>query len=334
MKLVMKCIHGSHLYGCSTPDSDTDYKGIFIPDMDDVLLGRAPKHINSSTGNDQSRNSNGDVDDTLYSLTTFIDMCCSGETIAIDMIHIDRENPNLLHRDSDLVWQFIRQHRAKFYTSNMKAFLGYVRKQAAKYGVKGSRLDAIQMCLDFLHGMALTYGNGVKVKLGDRGYNDIIQRDIASVYPEYVKVLDGFWKKDKWIDKTVLEVCGSKFDLSCPLTSLEESLQKQYDSYGHRAKLAKENQGIDWKAIHHAFRAALQLKEIYETGDLVYPLKDADFLLKVKRGEFDFTTEVEPRLDHLITQVEKLADESGLPRKVDREFWDNFILSVYKGELK
>jgi hypothetical protein len=41
---------------------------------------------------------------------------------------------------------------------------------------------------------------------------------------------------------------------------------KFYDDYGHRAKLASENKNVDWKAISHALRAAIQTKEILTTG--------------------------------------------------------------------
>ena len=38
----MKCKHGSHLYGLNTPNSDIDYKGIFMPDLNELLLETSP----------------------------------------------------------------------------------------------------------------------------------------------------------------------------------------------------------------------------------------------------------------------------------------------------
>ncbi|QQV91959.1 hypothetical protein vBKpMFBKp34_100 [Klebsiella phage vB_KpM_FBKp34] len=61
-KIVMETIFGSHLYGLNTPNSDTDYKGIFIPDAKDILLGKAPKTIQSSTGDKHSKNTKDDID--------------------------------------------------------------------------------------------------------------------------------------------------------------------------------------------------------------------------------------------------------------------------------
>ncbi|CAL1777454.1 nucleotidyltransferase [Acinetobacter phage vB_AbaM_Konradin-v2] len=43
-RLVMQCVFGSKLYGTSTPSSDLDIKGIFIPDAKSIIMGQ---HIGS-----------------------------------------------------------------------------------------------------------------------------------------------------------------------------------------------------------------------------------------------------------------------------------------------
>ena len=48
VKVIMLCRFGSHLYGTDTPESDTDYKGIFMPTKEMVLLGKIPKSINNN----------------------------------------------------------------------------------------------------------------------------------------------------------------------------------------------------------------------------------------------------------------------------------------------
>lgn len=313
----MKCVHGSHLYGCATQDSDIDYKGIYIPSYTDVILQRVEATRNFSTGPKDAKNSKDDVDEVYYSLHRFIDMCCAGETIAIDMLHIEDDNPNLIKGHVSPIWNFIRGNRDRFYTKNMKAFLGYVRKQASKYGIKGSRLEVMETLIRLLEGKT--------GKLKD--HQHLIQEFCD---PDgHVTVKTGFWKKDKWNDKPIIDVCGSKFDYNCPIEMIVESVKKTYDNYGHRAKLAKENKGVDFKAIHHAFRAAYQLKEIYETGDLEYPLKDAQFLLDIKLGKYHFANELQDQLETLINEVEVLASQSRYPEKVDRQFWDDFLIEVY-----
>jgi len=96
---------------------------------------------------------------------------------------------------------------------NMKAFLGYCKRQAAKYGVRGSRLDAIAQTIKYLKKKQKPFiaclDSDLIVELGLEG--------LAIKHPEYIKVLNGFDKGGKWIDKKVLQVCESKYDFTCRL---------------------------------------------------------------------------------------------------------------------
>ena len=41
-------VHGSHLYGTSTPSSDRDYKGVHLPSGRELVLQRAENVIDDS----------------------------------------------------------------------------------------------------------------------------------------------------------------------------------------------------------------------------------------------------------------------------------------------
>jgi hypothetical protein len=319
MNNIVKMVHGSHLYGLNTVNSDMDYKGIFLPTLDEIVQLRPKHEMRESTGSCNQKNTSNDVDTNMYSLQKFLKMACDGETIAIDMLHCD----NAI--ETSEIWEFIRENRSKFYTKNMKAFLGYCKKQASKYGIRGSRLRAMQLVIEHLE------HSEPDMKLADL---QIGLKILSTKYPEYIAVHNGFEKNGKFIDKPVLQVCESKYDLTCTVGYTLKCLQKKYDAYGHRAQQAMNNECIDWKAISHALRAGYQLKEIYETNDLKYPLKKADFLLSVKKGELDYTTVVAPTLELLIDEVEVLASKVNYPESVDRQFWDEFIVIVYKNECK
>lgn len=51
-KIVYITMYGSKLFGTDNPDSDTDYKGIFIPNRKDVLLKRDIEHYNYNTNSE------------------------------------------------------------------------------------------------------------------------------------------------------------------------------------------------------------------------------------------------------------------------------------------
>ena len=71
MDLIVKMIFGSHLYGTAIERSDCDYKGIFLPTREEILLGRVPKCRQFSSAGDGVRNTPQDVDVEIYSLPRF-----------------------------------------------------------------------------------------------------------------------------------------------------------------------------------------------------------------------------------------------------------------------
>lgn len=324
--LIMKCLFGSHLYGLQTENSDKDYKGIYLPERDNLLLGNYAKHYSQSTGDDKSRNTKDDIDVEIFSLPYFIDLACKGETVALDMLHA--ENIHMLFdRDcgeeySSPIWEDLKAKRKHFYTKSMKSYIGYARKQANKYGIKGSRMEAVEKVINFT---SCSYNDEQRASLKIR---DVIKKLPES---EYVKIV--VMPETKQGDLTFYEVCGRKFQDTLTLEQLKQNCQNIYDEYGDRAKLAKMDLGVDWKAVSHALRASYQMLGILQDGDFEYPLPQTKFLLEVKTGKLNFVNEVQPELDNLIAKIEKLAEESSLPEKVNRRFWDNWLLNVYREYL-
>lgn len=308
---LMKCLFGSHLYGLDTPASDRDYKGIYLPDRDSLLLGNYARHYSQSTGDDKTKNTKDDVDVEIFSLPYFIELACKGETVAIDMLHAD-----LRHYQSQPheIWQELKADRHLFYTKDMKSYVGYARRQASKYGIKGSRIaaiDAVRQTLQFVIGVETLRDNWSILPISDHLRKDVMN-DKSSVKPLYF-----------------YEVCGRKYQDTLTVNQLMDHMNRMYDEYGERAQLAKDNGGIDWKAVSHSLRASYQMLGILRDGDFEYPLPQTQFLLDVKRGKLDFVTQVQPELEQAIEEIEALAAVSNLPSKVNRNYWDRKLLEWY-----
>jgi hypothetical protein len=302
---------GSHLYGLNTPTSDVDYKGIFIPTLEELLLNSFPKTIVTSTGPEHAKNDANDVDTEVVSLPQFIKHACQGETYAIDMLHCAR--PEF----ATPVWDELVANRTQFYSKNLKAFVGYVKQQAAKYGVKGSRLADIKQAIDSL---AKLDQNLILGEVKDQVY-----------FGEYAE-----WKvkpnPSVGHDNEFYMVNAKMYQSTNTVLYTIERLQQMYDGYGHRAKLAEQNEGVDWKAMSHALRAGYQARDIYKYGDFVYPLAETNFLKQVKQGKLDFA-QVGSELERLVAEIENLSENSNLPEHVDTEFWDKWLLRVYAHEF-
>ena len=318
----METVFGSHLYGLNTPTSDKDYKGIFLPHPRDILLGKAPKTIDTSTGDKSSKNTVDDVDRQLYSLTKFISLACDGDTVALDMLHADDSK---LIANSE-IWQYIRANRWRFYPTELTGLFGYVRKQAAKYGVKGSRLAALREVVDVLNDTQNEMV--VKTPLCNTTHR-VKVGDVSHTFPtnEFCRFVTDTTMKSGCQD--FYEVLGRKFQSTITVAEMKKSVYKLWDEYGERARQAEANNGIDWKALSHALRGGMQLIQIYKHGDIVYPLPESDLLKSVKGGNVPFAT-VQEKLEEVMGEVERLATVSRYPKEVDREFWNDFIERVYK----
>ena len=319
MKTIMKSYFGSHLYGTSTPESDVDFKEIYVPHARDILTGNVKEHMSKNTNNTSSKNTKDDVDHELYSLKYFFKLAADGETVALDMLH----TPPSLVVKSDLpdVWKYIQDNRSRFYTTNMKSYLGYVRKQASKYGVKGSRLAVLRQALKRSNEWGQYFDNGAVIRLSH----------MKNVLPvgEFASWVET--ENEKTGKQTFYNLLDRKFQDTLTNKEFNAILVKLEENYGERARKAEANEGIDWKALSHACRGGLQLLEIYKTGDLVYPLQDAPFILDVKFGKHTFKT-VQEFLEDIVDQVEHASEQAaknGMQQKVDMSFWDDFLEQVY-----
>ena len=306
MGTIVKLQFGSHLYGTNTPESDMDYKGVFLPTIDEVFLNRVPKSINMNTKkNDSEKNTKDDIDFEIYSLHYFIQLACEGQTVALDMLHA----PDSMTLETSDIWKEIVKNRHRFYTKNLKAFIGYARKQAAKYGIKGSRLNAAKEMMDLLA------STSEEKRISDIWDKLPIGEHIHIIEPNPHNIEQ-------------VQVCGRIIQATSRVKYALEIVKTFYDNYGARAKKAAKNENIDWKAVSHAIRAAYQLEEVLEDGTITFPLKEAKYVKQVKMGNLDYQTNVAVRLESLMDEVESLSLKSDLPEKVNRSFWDDFIINV------
>ena len=46
-KLIYLSQYGSHLYGLNTENSDLDFRGVYIPTLDDIILKKDKDEINT-----------------------------------------------------------------------------------------------------------------------------------------------------------------------------------------------------------------------------------------------------------------------------------------------
>lgn len=300
INILSKIKFGSHLYGTFTPSSDVDYKGVYLPSKDDVILQNVKKSIRFNTNKINTKNTSSDIDEEYYSLHYFIKLALEGQTVALDLLH---SNESII---SSLIWEDIKYNRSKFYSKNLYSFVGYAKGQADKYGIKGSRMGSLEEVIDVFK----NFSSKEKILA--------IKDKIPLI--DFVEITEEF-----------LIINNRKFDWTTNVEYVLNILEKIYDNYGERTRDAKDNKGIDWKAISHAFRAIYQVEEIIDTGDLKFPLKNKEYIKEIKSGKLNFL-DVSEELEKITNIVIDKLNNSKLPELPDTEFWNNFIVNIYNKE--
>jgi hypothetical protein len=295
--ILFKTIFGAHLYGTDTPNSDKDYKAVYAPSMEDLILNRVKldSSIHESNKTDNHAKSDSSVYEIeYYTLHKFLKQATDGQLVAIEMLY---SPPQFwIGQISDFFIREIICKREKFLSKNLIKFVQYAVKQAAKYGIKGSRLHTATKFLKFFENI------DEKIRL-----NDIII-DIEPLLDDHSEI----YYIDNNPAESMLIICGKKFSFSTKVRYIRNALRKFVDKYGARAKLAVIDKGIDKKACSHAFRAAFEVKELVLTRNLVFPLKEREFLRDIKTGKYTYS-EFAPMLEDLIDEVSHLVIKSDLP---------------------
>jgi len=131
VKVIYLSYFGSRLHGTDTENSDWDFRGIFIPNLDDILLSKAKNVIDYKTN--ENKNTKNDIDITLFSLNKFLDSVAKMETTSIELLFSIGGFSELINSE----WsEIIKNVRQNLLSNNMKSFLGLAKSKLASDNFK------------------------------------------------------------------------------------------------------------------------------------------------------------------------------------------------------
>jgi hypothetical protein len=266
---------------------------------------------------DGGKNTSEAVDDQSFSLQRFFDMLMKGDTVATEILFA----PPL---ESDARWDRVRDIGTSLLNRRCKGFVGYCVRQAAKYGIKGSRVGAVKRLLALIDAEIAAGRNG---KLAD--ISEALQRFAQDEeHANWVNI-----PSPNGSDLWHIECCDRKMPTTAAIAEARKVYALVWENYGDRARAAMTNSGIDWKAISHAVRVARQAIELLETGRITFPRPDADELLEIKKGARPYA-EVSALLEQLVADVQAASDLSNLPDTSDPAIADRLVREMYLDQIK
>jgi hypothetical protein len=333
MTPLLEVKFGSHLYGTETPSSDLDIKVIYVPAERDIILGSYGKAVVTSRKKATfERNSKDDVDVEMFSLDRFLSDLMAGQTWALDVLFAwGNHRAECRTQLGAAVMDRILAARHFLLTRNVNAFVGYARKQAARYGIKGSRMDAVRRVVALLEMLPppqrLTeHEPSVRALVAECA--DLVSLERTAL----VEIVELPGAAASVAPVPHLHVCGRMLPLRATVKLARETYGRILAEYGERSRKANLAGGVDWKALSHAVRVNNEARELLDTGWITFPRPDRALLVEIKTGQRE-AREVYAMIEEGLACLTASSATSSLREQPDRGWADDLVYEVYREEV-
>jgi len=320
-KVVYVTQYGSKLYGTDNPNSDTDYKGIFIPNRDAVLLKKDMEHYNFNSNDNNTRNTKDDIDLQLFSIYKFFSLLKKGETGAMDILFsMFREDTQLINDKA--FTQIIMENYRKFYNKKLHSFVGYCVGQSKLYNVRGERFNELHLFVEYFNALVQEQG----------------QEKLETMFPKVEKIFQAYdYKYVNFIMAPIsrgsgenkegkyIEILGKRFLGTVTIAYFAEKINEMETQFGNRAKASAN--GVDFKALSHAVRVIDEVEELLDDGFITFPLKNKVYIRSIKEGHEKLKS-VMDYIDSKLNIVQEKLEHSNLAENSDEKFMDELILKL------
>jgi hypothetical protein len=302
-KILFQCLFGSRLYGTQVPDSDFDYKIVFMTDMDDYLYSRGKLDTANTTVYDPQ---GVKTEVESFHIQEFARLLSQNQTIAMTLLFA----PQSAWVISSPAWEELLANKDKVISKHIQPYIGYARGQAVKYSLKGDRLGTLEAFISHVKRLNITFRGGVP---STEAFEDLCRK------------FEGREGIRLWTDTVgdvtirLIEVCGKSFGETTPLKLWEPPLEALWNKFGQRSRDALESNGRDLKAMYHAVRIVSEASELLNHGTITYPRPEVDLLMKIRRGEMT-NGEVQDLLEDLIVKMNQDFEACKLPESPDNEW--------------
>lgn len=247
--MILKFRTGSHLYGLNTPESDMDYIGVFLPNLETLFGLEKSKVLNKST-NKSTKNTKDDVDLTLYEFRKFITLALQNNPNIIELLFANSEN--IIKRNS--YGNVILRHNYLFpHKGLLNRFLGYSGSQRKKMEIKKIHYKELEDGLEYL-----------------TQQENIYLFDLEHPFEEqdnHVKIGDLKFLKQTKVNK------------------VKKSISHRLANFTHRKDLYFKY-GYDTKFASHAVRLLYEGLELLLTGNIKFPLQYPE-IMEIKQGKWE-----------------------------------------------
>jgi predicted nucleotidyltransferase len=321
VKILYVTTFGSKLYGTDTPESDTDYRGLFVPSKKRLLLQKKVDIVEKTTGNNNKKNTKEDTDTALISVHKFFNLLGKGDVIAIDILFSMFRRDTIVFEEPGFV-SYIRNEASNLITKQSKAFIQYCLNHAERNGIKAKNLKIIQEIKVLFENLKEKAGLTDKAPIGLL-FTDL-KDDIEKKKDCKIKI-----KEMNGVNKKFLAVQGKMYQSTLSFDEFFRIINHRIDNYGERTRKALNLNNVDFRALSHSCRVIYEIYELLSTGKIIFPLQqsEAEFIRKVKQSVIPFE-DVKQYIEKYFEEVNRLEASSKLPVKLSQSYTEKILLDV------
>ena len=363
--LIYKVIRGSHAYGTNLPTSDTDYSGIYIQPLDD-LLGFGFR--------DQVNDSKNDI--VYYEIKRFLELLSSNNPTVLELLNTPEDCVVYKHTVMDM----ILENKEKFITKNCRnSFGGYARQQISKAQGLNKKMNWEQSQvtrkgpLDFCYVIegekSIPLTDFLEKNNIDQKFCGVSKiphaRDMYALFFDNISRFIYQHESQEEREKIKKAYQEERYDLGFKgiviensnkirLSNIPKDMQHtcifyyNEDGYSMHCRKFKEyedwlknrntqryveienhQQSIDGKNMMHTRRLLDMAKEIALGQGINVRRSNAEFLISIRQGKVN----LEDLIKHAeteIKEIDKLYSESNLPEEVEKKFVNDLLIEIRK----
>jgi len=305
--LILKVRVGSRLYGTSTPESDEDFVGIFLPPVEYLIGLRRVNEVNAgvTAKGENGKNTKDAIDFTCYTLEKFARLALENNPNILEVLFVNKENIVYWHP----LGAALLKMRYKFLSKCIKQrFLNYALSQKHNMVIKLENYKKLSAARDYL------------LHTDKRFMIEIIESEVHPVYKSVFKR-----------EKDEINIG----DLIVPATATTKrtlrQIQNRLDKFGSRQELVK-SYGYDTKFACNLIRLMSEGVELLETGDLKFPLKEAPLIKNIRYGKYTME-EVLKMSEEYENRIESLSVSSAVPELPDYDAISKFVMDVHRTKI-
>ncbi len=332
--IVYECISGSHAYNLATPESDKDIKGVFILPKEEYYGLNYVEQVSDEKN-----------DIVYYELKRFIELLNKSNPSMLELLYTPEESILKMRP----IFEEIRKEN--FLSKQCKdSFGGYATTQIRKAkGLNKKILNPVEKkrkgVLDFCY-VAYQQGSIPIAKFLE--LNNLYQDKCGLSRIPHMHETYGVYYGEDSFKGIVRKDSANDIALSSIPKGLEPIAVMSFNKSGY-SKYCKEykeywdwvdkrndaryqntvqhNKNYDAKNMMHTFRLLHMCEEIGKEGKLKVKREDREYLLKIKKGEFQYEELLEIA-EKKIANIEFIYESSHLSESPDYDKLNSLLITI------